>query len=155
VAVVDVVDLFDLVEDTGRKMKLKIVSSARRVPIHSGLLGLGFIDYMSKRRRDGKGQPVKLFPNLRNSSVVSRFFMQTLRSLGITSRALTLHSARHAWETMLAHAGVQGEMRDRLLGHASAGSVGATVYLHLNWKVGELKEALEKVRFLNSPYVGA
>ncbi len=143
------VPFFDLQETKEHDVNLKTNTSARRVPVHSGLIKLGFLNYVTVRRKAAtRGrEAVKLFPTINNRSPVSRFFMETLRKVGITDRALTLHSTRHYWETALIHAGVQMELRHYITGHALPGTVGNAAYLHMKWPVKVLKEAVAKVTF--------
>lgn len=80
------VPFFDLQESKERDVNVKTNASARRAPVHSGFVDLGFLNYVTVRR-----EAVKLFPTINNRSPVSRLFMETLRKVGITDRALTLH----------------------------------------------------------------
>lgn len=143
----DGVDMFDLKEDlVSRDVSIKTVHGERRVPVHSQLKALGFLEYVSKRRGVGGGKPVPLFPSIPDTTSVSRFFKLTLQPLGLASKARTLHSTRHSMSTILDEANVSEKVRFSLLGWARQG-IGNTVYGHTKVTAKELQEALEKVRF--------
>jgi integrase len=140
-------DHIDLVEDKARGLLLKNGSSVRTVPLHSCLLGLGFMEFVEGRRRaEAKG---RLFPTLKRTFDLSRFFGTALKKVGIVDRRLSLHSTRHYWGTALTTAGVQSEVRHRLLGHSLPSSAQNSTYVHLEnaFSLEKLKEAIEKVQF--------
>lgn len=65
IQVTDGVPFFDLQESKEREVNLKTNTSARRVPVHSGLIKLGFLSYLDERRNTVKTQKaVRLFPHI-------------------------------------------------------------------------------------------
>jgi integrase len=144
----DGIDMFDLKEDlTVRGVSIKTARGERRVPVHSGLKSLGFMEYVAKRRGQGGNKPVPLFPSIPDTTSVSRFFkLALLQPLGLDSKARTLHSARHSMSTILDESNVSEKVRFALLGWARQG-IGNTVYGHTKVTAKELQEAIEKVQF--------
>ena len=115
------IDFIDLSKD----LQLKNASSIRKVVLHSELLKLGILDYVAvRRKRSGPDAP--LFPTLakdNNSTVITGFFRRLMRSIGMSQKDLSLHSARHYWATAMVEAGVPSELRHYILGHALPRSV--------------------------------
>src|SRR5206468_3701650 len=109
--------------DGAEQKRLKTAGSERTVPLHSGLLALGWLEYVAQRREAGDR---KLFPRLRRvgqqgyGARVSQWFGRWKRARGITSSSLVLHSLRHTVATRLKAADVQDFAISELLGHANA-----------------------------------
>jgi site-specific recombinase XerD len=148
VKVQDGIDYIDLYEDEARELFLKNAASMRKVPVSSALLGLGFMDFVRATRRKA-GDKARLFPGLSRTWDVSMYVKRVMRRVGIVDRRLTLHSTRHFYATQYVRAGVQSEVRHRLLGHSLPGSTQNTDYVHLNnlFPLEMLREAIEKVQF--------
>lgn len=118
------------ITDTDGK-KVKNVHSRRRVPVHSRLLELGFLDYLAMRRRAGPllfPIPPKTKGRKTVGDAVNKWLSRLRLTLGIESNK-PLHSFRHSMVTRLISAGVPQDMREVILGHASA-SVHGSVYTH-------------------------
>ncbi len=143
----DGIEFMDLYEDKARDLLLKNMNSVRKVPVSSALLGLGFMDYVTARRK--VGLKARLFPGISRTWDLSMLVKRTMKAAGISDPRLTLHSCRHFWATELMKAGVQAEIRHRLLGHALPNSAQNQTYVHVEdaFTVKVLKEAVEKVRF--------
>jgi len=143
----DGIDFIDLHEDKERNLLLKNSNSARKVPLSSALLGLGFMDYVKTRRK--VGPKARLFPALSRTWDLSMTIKRAMRKASISDPLLTLHSCRHFWATELMKAGVQLEIRHRLLGHALPGSAQNQTYVYMEdaFAVKVLDEAVEKVKF--------
>lgn len=143
----DGIDFIDLYEDKGRELLLKNANSVRKMTLSSALLGLGFMDYVKIRRK--VGPKARLFPGISRTWDLSMAVKRAMRKAGISDPLLTLHSCRHFWATELMKAGVQSEIRHRLLGHALPGSAQNQTYVHVEnaFTVKVLKDAVEQVRF--------
>ncbi len=139
-------------EDEGRTVKNK--HSKRRVPVHSALIALGFLDYLKQRK--GEGQ--LLFPPSKKvkrkgkggrptpGDAVGKWFTRLRKLTGVTGRKL-LHSFRHTVVTRLTSAGVPQDMREILVGHASS-TVHGQVYTHREQiPLKLLQEHLEKLQY--------
>ncbi len=145
------VDLIDLREDLKRGVSLKTEKAARRVPLHSRLIDLGFLAYVAgvaaaRQVRGGAEAATPLFPHVPDVTSVSRFFRLTMEAVGIAGKQWSLHSARHTLSTMLDEANVSEKVRFSLLGWQRQG-VGNVVYGHAKVTARELKDAIETVRF--------
>lgn len=143
------------VNDEGDGKHLKNRSSIRTVPIHSRLIELGLMDYV-ERMRTKKAE--RLFPQFsyskgyggygRNVSVW--FNTKLLVRLGIKTKQLVLHSARHTMVTRLSQAGVEEPVVKGVVGHTQQG-VTQQHYFKAGYTVSQLKEAIEKFQFPHVP----
>lgn len=140
-------------EDRGRR--LKNTASIRRVPIHSHLLELGLRTYISERECS-KGTMLFPKPPKKKGSkgretvgdAVGKWWARLLKDAGIKGHK-TLHSLRHTVVTRLAAASVPQDIREILVGHASAG-VHSRVYMHRDQiPLKLLQENLEKLDYRN------
>lgn len=115
--------------DPGFKRSLKNASSHRYVPIHSVLVGLGFLEFVRRQRDHGE---VHLFPLMKwserkkrdKSHKVSQRFTNwwAAYSRGIVPDAKkSFHSFRHTVTERLRNAGVEEALTDALTGHATPG----------------------------------
>jgi integrase len=104
--------------------RLKNVGSRRKVPIHSKLLALGFLDYVSLRKRAGEVYVFELNRDGRDGAATrpSRWFnAELLRdTLGITSKRKVLHSFRHSFVSRLGEAIIEANGNGRRTGPVSA-----------------------------------
>jgi integrase len=135
---------FDLVgKGEGRQLKNK--TSVRKVPVHSGVLAVGFLDWYNQQAGP------RLFPLLFpfGAIKVRQWFSSMLKKrLKIKRPELTLHSLRHSFAVALEKARVHPSVSYRLMGHALPGGVHATTYLKsLSYPMKELQEAVESVKF--------
>jgi integrase len=113
------------ITDEEPDQSLKNEGSKRRVPIHSSLLQLGFMEYVESIKRAGH---TRLFPQLRRKGnngygdPVGKWFGRLVSSLGLTNPRLVIHFLRHGGITKLHSAGVPVNIAETLTGH-SAGNV--------------------------------
>lgn len=119
------------ITDEGEGQRVKTTAGIRKVPLHSELIRLGFLDYVAIRRRDGN---VSLWPALpprkgKPGGYFSHWFGVYRRSLGF-GKYPDFHCFRHTVRSQLANAGVAEALIDTLVGHEVAGSTGAKVYTH-------------------------
>ena len=107
---------------------LKTESSIREIPLHPGLVKLGFLDHVAARRAAGGGL---LLPDLRPDNLgkltgsFSKWFTRHKRKLGIDDPRKVFHSFRHEFKRACRKAGIEEEVHDSLTGHAGGG-VGRT-----------------------------
>jgi integrase len=106
---------FRIDRTNGKTTKTK--SSIRRIPVHPALVERGFLDW-AKRGPDRvfDGIPVG---KAQVSDPASKRFNRWLDEIGITDKALTLHSTRHSFKTWARAAGITEEVSDALSGHAA------------------------------------
>jgi integrase len=138
------------VTDEGEQQSLKTGStSKRRLPIHSSLLELGFLEYVESVKAAGHS---RLFPTLEHGAngfgdAVGKYFSRLVTSVGLTDPGLVLHSLRHGGITKLHGAGVQTNQVEMLAGHAS-NTVNGSVYTHReNIPLSLLREGLERLTY--------
>jgi integrase len=142
---------FDIVPDQMRGRRLKNKASRRRVPIHSHLIELGFLQYVETMKSRGESVlfPKHLALKKRGQGIgrqtagdlVAKWFHRLLLKLNIPGEK-SLHSFRPTMTTKLYEAGVDGETRRELLGH-SGKDVHEAVYLRPPLAV--LKQHLERI----------
>jgi Domain of unknown function (DUF6538)/Phage integrase family len=112
--------------------QVKNAQSKRRVPLHSELQRLGFLDYVATTAPNATG---RIFPQLRPGGpdrklgfFFTKWWTQYRKDVGVYEKALDYHSFRAGVTTKLATAGVPLEVRNELLGHEGK-SVDEQTYL--------------------------
>jgi integrase len=140
---------FIRITDEGEGQALKNEGSKRRVPIHSALVKLGFLEYVQRIKTAGH---TRLFPQLKRgangySDAVGKWFSRLVTKVGLIDPALVLHSLRHGGITKLHAAGAAHSTVEILAGHAAAGVQGQT-YVHRNQlPLALLRDGLEKLKY--------
>jgi integrase len=140
----------DAPKERQQRKRLKNLMSRRKVPIHTALIDLGFLKHVEKQRNKGAE---RLFPELPISSrglfssALSKWFSRSGGYRDQTGLAsdLKLHGLRHTVITKLAHAGVNREVINQIVGHAGAG-MGERVYTK-DRGLPEIKVAIEAIDF--------
>jgi integrase len=108
--------------DESDGLRLKNQGSARRVPIHSTLVELGFLRYADKLRINGEA---KLFPELKGDRFGTvtgnwgKWFGPYLRSQNVNNRKIVFHSFRHSFKHYARNSGIDKSVNDALTGHES------------------------------------
>jgi integrase len=147
--------LFHFTANAALGKKLKTNSSQRIVPVHEGLIRLGFMEYVGDVRRR-EGESAFLFPLVapdRGRAGVpaySQWFGRYLRNQGVKDRNKVFHSFRHSFKDALTQQGVEEELRKALMGHAWAssahGGYGSKAML-TRFGIERMNEALAKVAY--------
>lgn len=142
---IDGITCFDF--NTIGDKNLKTASSARIVPIHSSLQGLGLLAYVEKLKMEGKP---RLWMDLKlkregYGQDVGRWFQRYGRKHISADKRKSLHSMRHTFITALNRAHVPEAIVAELAGHAH-GNIDRDRYGH-GFEAGQLKEAIERVNF--------
>ena len=139
--------VIDINEDAeGKTVKTK--ASRRKVPIHSELIRLGFLDYVQTTRAAGHE---RLWPALslregRPSHTFSKWFNEKPRKAIPGIVIPDFHSLRHTVRTTMTAAKVVPQHQDAITGHEIKGSTGDTVYgKHVTQK--EKQAAVEAIRY--------
>lgn len=101
----------------GRRVKTR--GSVRKIPIHSKLIELGFLDYILTSRKEPS---LRIFPQLKSqreklSAAWSQWWGRYSRDHGIADSRKVFHSFRHTVKRKLRDAGVDKTLRDALMGH--------------------------------------
>jgi integrase len=143
----DGIAFFDIT-DKGKDQGLKNAGSRRRLPIHSSLIQLGFMQYVERIRKAGH---TRLFPQVQKgmngfSDAIGKWFSRLVTKAGLTDPALVLHSLRHGGISKLHGASCPHNVVELLVGH-SAGNVHET-YVHKDTlPLSLLRDGLEKLRY--------
>jgi len=129
--------------DEGKRRKTE--SSKRRVPIHSKIIELGFLDYVEEIKKSGRK---RLFPYLTSSGEKrtaswSKWWGRYARKHGGFDKLKVFHSFRHTFKDGLREGGVQEEVSDALTGHAP--TTEGRKYGGNGYPLKRLKEGVEKL----------
>lgn len=129
----------------GPNKSLKTPAAKRRVPVHSDLMRLGFLDWVAAKP---KGQ--RLFLSFTYNAKegygrnLGRWFNTVfLPGLGMKESGLVFHSLRHTMVTRLAQAGVPEPLFQEIVGHERQG-VAQQVYFKEGHTLAQKLEAIEK-----------
>ncbi len=123
----------------GEGQRVKTNSSLRHIPIHTHLIELGFLEYVSS-------VPDLLFPQLKTnkygakSSAFSKWWSQVVKKLGISIDQPS-HAFRHAFKTAMRALEVADTVSDAITGHTPNGVGGAYGTVELGVK----KVAVDKL----------
>lgn len=129
----------------GPNKSLKTPAAKRRVPVHSDLIRLGFLDWVAAKPT---GQ--RLFLSFTYNAKegygrnLGRWFNTVfLPGLGMKESGLVFHSLRHTMVTRLAQAGVPEPLFQEIVGHERQG-VAQQVYFKEGHTLAQKREAIEK-----------
>ncbi|EPO1789856.1 tyrosine-type recombinase/integrase [Cronobacter turicensis] len=148
----DDVYYLNLESDSESGKKLKNANARRKIPIHSTLIYLGFIDYVNALKNAGYA---RLFPELKPHKTkgygrpVSAWFNESLlaRRLNVErNRTKSFHSFRHSVSTLLKEKGVSPELRAQLVGHVR-GETETEVRYSKDLKPIHMIQTVEKIDF--------
>lgn len=106
--------MLDTNDDDGRK--LNNLSSKRLIPIHSRLIELGFLEFVSKPKRKLAFRELKKRRD-GYSEDVSKWFWRYRISVGMTHDKKTFHSFRHTVSYILKNAKIEPKIIIAVLGH--------------------------------------
>ncbi len=132
----------------GPNKRTKNDASARKVPIHQRLIGLGLLEYVEAMRREGA---TRLFPDFgydRNNGygrTLGRWFNDRfLPGLGLKTDQLVFHSLRHTVVTQLKEARVEHDLVQAIVGHTPDGTTAGYTDPP---SLGRMCEALHKLPY--------
>lgn len=137
------------ITDEGEDQGLRNEGSKRRLPVHSSLVQLGFLEYVESVKAAGH---TRLFAQLKHgangySDSVGKFFSRLETKAGLSDPALVLHSLRHGGITKLTSAGVPHNVCEMIAGHSASG-VHSQVYVHRdNIPLSLLRDGLERLAY--------
>jgi len=136
------------ITDEGDDTKsVKSEAGRRKVPLHSQLVRLGFLEFVDSRRNG-----TRLFPDYSYSANggygrnLGRWCNESfLPKLGIKQPGLVFHSLRHTVVTRLGQANVPEPIIQCIVGHARSG-VTQEVYLREGYTLDQLSEAIGRFK---------
>lgn len=151
---------FDIKDEAEEGKELKTEAAKRVVPVHSKLIKLGFIDFVSESKAIGEkkkskyGKKLRLLYDLTYTEhekwgrELGRWFNGSyLKGLGLKTKKKTLHSLRHSFITNLSIAGIEGANIKSMVGH-EPDTVTTEVYTHYGVEhLPVFKEAIEKLPY--------
>ncbi|MDP5305919.1 site-specific integrase [Paracoccus spongiarum] len=134
------------ITDEGDDTKsVKSKAGRRKVPLHSELIRLGFLDFVESRRNG-----TRLFPDYSYSANggygrnLGRWCNESfLPKLRIKQPGLVFHSLRHTMVTRLGQANVPEPIIQCIVGHARSG-VTQEVYLREGYTLAQLKDGIDR-----------
>lgn len=138
------------ITDEGEGQSVKNANSIRRVPLHSELLRVGFLNYLDSVTAASSDQ---VFPDLEPSGPAKKYghnfskaFGAYCAATGLKRPGLVFHSFRHTVTTRLIGAGLTETMVDHLLGRSSGTSETAIRYAKRP-ELPVLAQALERLTY--------
>jgi integrase len=108
----------------GENRALKNRAAIRKIPIHSEIIRVGFLDYVAALPKGGKLFPGLVARQSKGGQLGARLgeeFGDWLIRLGIKREKLVYHSFRHNMEDAMDDAKVYPPHKSRVLGHALSG----------------------------------
>ena len=149
------VQFMTVIEDDDAGRSVKTENSVRAFPIHPELVRIGFLEFVSHRRK-ADGSSARLFPLLTPGSkggfgeAFSKWFGRYKKSLGIDNKKSVYHSFRHGFKDALRAGGVNEDINDALTGHGG-GNVVARGYgsdkMVRRFGFSALNAAVEKAQY--------
>lgn len=134
------------ITNEGEGQSVKTASGKRHIPLHSTLIGLGFLELARLRKLE---KAPRLFPELHQDSTgyysgeFSKFFSRYLDRIGVKTDKTSFHSFRHSFEDACRNGLVPPNITDALQGHAESGMAGR--YGDGRYRIELLKDNIEKV----------
>lgn len=126
--------------------RLKNATAIRRVPVHSELIRLGFLQHVERLRRS---RQTRVFPAFRPGGADDRlghaftkWFTRYRRDVGLYRPGLNFHSFRHTATTLMHQAGVAAAVIDHVTGHTTPGE---TARYTKRSTLAQLKAAVEAI----------
>lgn len=135
------------INDHGEQKFLKNPGSKRRIPVHSQVLDLGFMDYVAAVRQQGHED---LFPYVRSATgkrtaAFSKWINRYLRvESGITDPCKVFHSFRHTFKDACREAGLARDVHNALTGHTTGG---VDEGYGLGFSIRVLGDAMESIKY--------
>ncbi|VCU72493.1 hypothetical protein PIGHUM_04593 [Pigmentiphaga humi] len=134
------------ITDGGDDQGVKNANSVRRVPLHSALLELGFVEFAKAQR--GKA---RLFWRLKpdehgdEGAAFGKWFSKHLRQeCGVANRKMVFHSFRHSFKDYCREAEILEEVSDALSGHSNGKE--SRRYGGVSYPLRPLVEAMQKYK---------
>jgi len=135
---------FISINDESEGSTVKTVAGIRKIPVHSELVRLGFLDYVQDVRSQGKD---RLWPALKLDAKPGRNFSNWFGIYRAKApvAAPDFHSFRHTVRSRMTNAKILPLVQDKITGHETTGSIGVTVYTHVSAE--QVREAVEAIQY--------
>ena len=141
IIVKDGVTCFDIAAREGWDPKTE--AGTRIIPVHSWLIGYGFMNFVTQQRARGAEHlfsPELMLHKGKLSSGFSREFSKLKIDLGVGSKT-AFHSFRHSFRTVLESTDLKESHIDAVMGHEGGGGQGRTYTKRVT--TAKLKEVVE------------
>ncbi|EKE45733.1 hypothetical protein OCGS_0152 [Oceaniovalibus guishaninsula JLT2003] len=128
----------------GEKKSLKSLAAKRRVPVHSELIRLGFLEWV-----EGCGKQTRLFMSFTHNTKegygrnLGRWFGTFLTKIGMKDDGLVFHSLRHTAITRMRQASVELSLVQEIVGHER--DTVTDGYFGEGYTLAQKKDAIEKI----------
>jgi integrase len=131
----------------GEDMRVKSEAGYRRVPVHSELVRLGFMDYVQAVRKSKAGSlwPAMSFRKGKPGAYFSDWVNPFHKAATNNPEAPVFHELRHTARTALHSAKVDRETIGLIIGHESGLSDAEKAYTHVS--DADLRSAIEALVF--------
>ena len=134
------------ISNLGRDQQVKTLAGVRKIPVHSELIRLGFLERVRQAQADAQEN---LWGNLKfrknkPGGNFSNWFGEFRKALELP-QGLDFHSFRHGVRSQLAENDVPEPTIDVIMGHEIKGSTGAKIYSHRT--ACSVKAAIEKIQY--------
>lgn len=134
------------IKDDADGQQLKTENAARTLPVHSELIRLGFLEFVSNRKRLGKLWSSLPLRTGKPSGYFSQWFNETRKAEPVGLDQLPdFHCFRHTVRSIMSEQGIAEPVQDRITGHAIKGSTGTKVYTHHS--LDALRKAVESIQY--------
>ena len=134
------------ITNDGVNQKLKTAASNRKIPVHSLLIKLGFMEYVKRIQLANHDSLWPKLPMRTNKAggYFSNWFGEYRGKIGLVGYP-DFHCFRHSVRTKLLEADIKEQLIDMIVGHEIRGSTGAKVYSHRT--LATLRDAIEKLTY--------
>ncbi|WP_406853480.1 DUF6538 domain-containing protein [Brevundimonas sp. BH3] len=138
-------------DDEQSDKRLKTSASERTVPLHAQLMELGFIEFVSSRKRAGE---VKLFGEVAmgatgyRSTTFSAWFRRFVVRAGAASEKTCFHSFRHCFRDALREAMIDRDVAMTLGGWSISNGASVSDVYGNGYRLKTLKEEIDKIKFI-------
>ena len=142
---------FDINADGDKGKTIKTKSSKRKVPVHSKLIELGFLDYVATIRT---GKPI--FPEIRPDNIdtvshyISKWFGRYRKKCNVgigRNEKKTFHSFRHSVCNYLKAKEINIDLIEEITGHINGGASQTRTRYTLPYELGIKNKTLSKLNF--------
>ncbi|QWD69655.1 site-specific integrase [Polynucleobacter sp. UB-Siik-W21] len=134
------------ISNAGAGQQVKTEAAIRKIPIHSEVIRLGFLNYVQKTvmANDTQLWSKLKFRKNKPGGNYSNWFGEFRKELELP-QGLDFHSFRHGVRSQLAENDVPEPTIDAIMGHEIKGSTGAKIYSHRT--TSSIKAAIELIKY--------
>jgi integrase len=136
------------ITNNGINQKLKTAASNRKIPVHSQIIKLGFMEYVQRIKLENRDSLWPKLPMRTNKAggYFSNWFGEYRGRIGLAGYP-DFHCLRHTVRTKLLEADIKEQLIDMIMGHKIQGSTGAKFYSHRT--LATLRDAIEKLTYVS------